>query len=251
MEGRRPNELMLALYNPEGYAVNFGLLAQSLVDEGVRLGGPRVTVEFEREVLKVEKEGEGYQITTNQGSVTTRVAVFDTDAYSLGFAKSMGLGLHFSLIPVAGSFYFSPQLLAGKVYRVQDPRMPFAAAHGDPDLTRTGQTRWGPTARFYPVLEARKLSTAPAYFRSSGLLRSATWVSFFSILLEPIRAWYLIKNFFYDLPLVGKYFFLPEVKRIVPTLKARDLAVARGYGGMRLQRVDTTTRELLLGEGKI
>jgi malate dehydrogenase (quinone) len=26
---------------------------------------------------------------------------------------------------------------------------------------------------------------------------------------------------------------------------------ARGYGGMRLQRVDTRTRELLLGEGKI
>jgi malate dehydrogenase (quinone) len=169
----------------------------------------------------------------------------------LGFAKSLGYGKNFSLIPIAGSFYFSPEKLRGKVYTVQEPRMPFAAVHGDPDLTRANATRWGPTARFYPVLEAGKLSTLPKFFASSGLHRIQTWISFISILLEPIRFWYLLKNFFYDLPIIGVYFFLPQVRKIVPTMQANDLHWARGYGGMRLQRVDTNTRELLLGEGKI
>ena len=48
-----------------------------------------------------------------------------------------------------------------------------------------------------------------------------------------------------------KYLFLKQVQKIVPALQAKDLTRAKGYGGMRLQRVDTTTHELLLGEGKI
>ena len=34
-------------------------------------------------------------------------------------------------------------------------------------------------------------------------------------------------------------------------MQAKDLKLARKYGGMRLQRVDTDTHELKLGEGKI
>lgn len=53
------------------------------------------------------------------------------------------------------------------------------------------------------------------------------------------------------LPLVGTYMFLKNVRKIVPTIKLRDIQKAKGYGGMRLQRVDTITSELQLGEGKI
>ena len=180
-----------------------------------------------------------------------KVVVVDTDAYSLGFAKQLGYGKEFSLIPIAGSFYFTKEVLNGKVYTMQDSRMPFAAAHGDPDLTMAGVTRFGPTARFLPVLESRKLKTAGAFFASAGLGNTKTWKSFFKILLEPVRFKYLVKNLLYELPYVGKYLFVSQVQKIVPTLKGSDLKRAQGYGGMRLQRVDTNTKELLLGEGKI
>lgn len=249
MRGRDPREPVLALYTPEGYAVNFGLLAQSLGHEAQK--SERVDLLLGHRVERIEKREAGYTLHTNRGPLYAKAVVVDADAYSLGFAKSLGYGKEFSLIPVAGSFYFTPEKLRGKVYRVQAPRMPFSAVHGDPDLTRPGATRWGPTARFYPVLEAGKLSTMWSFFTSSGFERLATWVSFVSILLEPIRFWYLIKNFFYDLPIIGKYIFIPQIRKIVPTLRVADLEWAKGYGGMRLQRVDTTTREILLGEGKI
>jgi len=62
---------------------------------------------------------------------------------------------------------------------------------------------------------------------------------------------YLVKNALYDLPLMGKILFLSNIRKIVPSVKARNLKKAKGFGGMRLQRVDTETHELQLGEGRI
>lgn len=251
MRGRNRREKVLALYNPEGYAVNFSRLAESFASEVEKNWGERAKVLLNREVQTIERANGGYALKTNAGTISARIVIVDADAYSLGFAKSLGYGKEFSLIPVAGNFYFTPERLRGKVYRVQDPRMPFAAVHGDPDLTQPSATRWGPTARFYPVLEARNLRTMKSFFAASGLHRIQTWVSFAFILLDPVRFWYLLRNLLYEIPIIGKHLFLPQVKTIVPTLRARDLRRAVGYGGMRLQRVNTHTRELLLGEGKI
>jgi malate dehydrogenase (quinone) len=247
VEGRG-NEPIAAIFNPAGHAVDFGKLAQSLVSRAAKAGAE---VRCGVEVLHTEKTGDGYRLATSRGEYRAKVVIFDTDAYTLQFAKRLGYGKEFSLIPIAGSFYFTPERLRGKVYRVQDPRMPFAAIHGDAELTASGLTRWGPTARFYPVLEARRVSTAAAFFASSGLGRAATWLSFAAILLDPIRFWYLLRNLFYDLPLVGTFFLLPSLRTIVPTMRWSEISRASGYGGMRLQRVDTKTRQLLLGEGKI
>lgn len=251
MRGRDLHEPVLALFNPDGYAINFGMLAESLVQEAQKQSTKQVEVLLEHKVLSIDQQGDKYILHTNRGTIMANAVVVNADAHSLGFAKKLGYGKNFSLIPVAGSFYFTPERLRGKVYRVQEPRMPFAAIHGDPDLTMPEVTRWGPTARFYPVLEARRLGTTVSFFASAGLHRIQTWASFITILLEPIRFIYLLKNFFYDLPIIGKYMFLPQVQRIVPTLRAQNLRWAKGYGGMRLQRVDTNTKELLLGEGKI
>lgn len=250
MRGRDKLQPVIALFNPEGYAVNFGLLAQSFVEQA-RSSHKNVNVVLDTQVDEIIPNSGGYTIRTNKGVLFARAVVLDTDAYSLGFAKKLGYGKEYSLIPIAGSFYFTSKRLNGKVYRVQNPRMPFAAVHGDPELTKEGLTRWGPTARFYPVLEARKLNTMFSFFRSSGFERMQTWMSFVSILLDPVRFLYLLKNLFYDLPVVGKYLLLPQLQLIIPTMHGSDLSRAKGYGGMRLQRVDTRTRELLLGEGKI
>ena len=251
MRGRDPHESVLAFFEKNGYAVDFGALSKSLAKnaQNTRSG---IDVYTSCEVTRVARSSDGYLLHTRHGwTITARAVIFDTDAYSLGFAKSLGYGKEFSLIPIAGSFYFTPKLLRGKVYTVQEPRMPFAAVHGDPDLTRDDVTRWGPTARFYPVLEAGKIGTMLAFLKASGGLRWQTYASFISILLEPIRFVYLARNFFYDLPIIGVYFFAPQVRKIVPSIRVHDIKRAKGYGGMRLQRVDTNTRELLLGEGKI
>jgi malate dehydrogenase (quinone) len=251
MKGRKTDEPVLALFNPHGYAVNFGKLTASFAAEAQKQTDKNVELLLNCEVKEIIRTEKGYDLKTDTGILSAHSVVVDTDAYSLGFAKSLGYGKEFSLIPIAGSFYFSAERLRGKVYRVQTPGMPFAAVHGDPDLTIGKSTRWGPTARFYPVLEARKFKTMAAFFAASGLQLPKTWLSFIIILLDPTRFWYLLKNFFYDLPYIGKRLLLPELQKIVPTLQASDLRPAKGYGGMRLQRVDTNSHELLLGEGKI
>lgn len=251
MQGRSAGESVLALCNEDGYAVNFGALAQSFVDKA-QSDTERVSVRLGTKVIQVAKDPQGgYILTTDKGVVQAEVVIFDTDAYSLGFAKSLGYGQEYSLIPIAGTFYFTRQILNGKVYTMQEPKLPFAAVHGDPDVNVPDKTRWGPTARFLPVLESYKFSTMKDYFSSAGLGKLRTWGSFLRILLEPVRFFYLLKNILYEIPFLGKYFFVKTIQKIAPQVRAKDLQIAKGFGGMRLQRVDIHKNELQLGEGKI
>ncbi len=249
VEGRDPRVPLNAIA-AEGYAVDFERLAQTFV-ENVQKQHPHVETFFGHRVEQLRKVDDGYEVVTKRNTFRTRVLVVDADSYSLLLAKQLGYGTEFSLIPIAGNFYFSRPLLKGKVYTVQEPKLPFAAVHGDPDVRVPGKTRWGPTARFHPVLEARRFATSLDFLRSSGFHRWQTWVSFVAILFDPVRFFYLLENMLYELPLIGTWMFLKHVRKIVPTIKYRDVELAQGYGGMRLQRVDTNQRELLLGEGKI
>jgi len=254
VRGRPPHEPIVALAQM-GYAVDYQKLAESLVDQTLARADAsgRVKIFLGSPVTDVERDADGQWkvLCANSQTLRARVVVFDADAYSLLFAKRLGLGKEFSLIPVAGTFFFTNEVLKGKVYTVQEPRLPFSAIHGDPDVRVEGKTRWGPTARFFPVLEARSWKTSLDYFAVSGLHRLRTWRSFAVILLDPLRFWYLLRNLLYEIPLIAPYFFAQRVRKIVPTLTGADFVRARGFGGMRLQRVNTNTHELLLGEGKI
>lgn len=254
IRGRPAGEPVAALAQM-GYAVDYQRLAQSFVDQTLARpdASRRVDVILNSPVTDVvrEKDGTWKILRADEEALRARVVIFDADAYSLLFAKRLGLGKEFSLIPVAGTFFFTKQVLQGKVYTVQEPRLPFSAVHGDPDVRVPGKTRWGPTARFFPVLEARKWNTSRDYFSVSGLHRLRTWKSFSVILLDPLRFWYLARNIVYEIPFVAPYFFARQARKIVPTVTGADFVRARGFGGMRLQRVNTRTHELLLGEGKI
>jgi malate dehydrogenase (quinone) len=251
MEGRDPSVPVLALATDEGYGVDFERLSQSFVDGALR-AKPEYVASYNSAVACIKKEEGGYSIEIKgRARECARAVIVDADSYSLYFAKQLGYGKNYSLIPIAGSFYFSKKILRGKVYTVQEPLLPFAAVHGDPDVRVPDVTRWGPTARFYPVLESGNTKTMRHYALSSGLGRLRTWVSFFKILLEPVRFKYLLMNMLYELPLIGKHMLVKNVQKIAPSMRASDLTKAEGYGGMRLQRVDTDTCELQLGEGKI
>lgn len=263
VKGRAPREQILALYTEDGYAVDYEMLARSFVDEAKKLaernkpfdyahGKRKIDVHLNADVSEIVHSYGGFTVYLKNGmKISARVVVSDADSYSLLFAKRLGLGREFSLIPVAGSFYFSNKMLNGKCYTMQDPQLPFAAVHGDPDVRVPGKTRWGPTARFFPVLEARNWKTSLDYFAVSGLQRWQTWISFITILLEPMRLYYLLRNLLYEIPFAGNWFYAREVRKIIPSIRSRDISRAQGFGGMRLQRVNTKTRELLLGEGKI
>lgn len=248
----RENEKLTALYTDDGYAVNFEKLANQFIEHATSIRDG-IFVQFNQEVVSVKKQGTDYLVKTKSGKeFTTKVLIINADSYSLYFAKQLGYGKEFSLIPIAGSFYFSKPILKSKVYTVQDPKLPFAAVHGDPDIARDDQvTRWGPTARFFPTLEAHSFKSIFDFLKSSGFEKFATWKSFFTILLDKTRFFYLLENMLYELPWIGKRMFIKNVRKIIPTMKASDVTLAKGYGGMRLQRVNTRTKELLLGEGKI
>lgn len=247
VEGRSPEEPILALHN-RGHAVDYQMLAMSFIKQARRDG---VDTFFDTEVVDIVQKFDGYTVRTKRGDFSARSIVVNADSYSLFFAKKLGLGKEFSLIPVAGTFFFSPELLRGKVYTIQNPNLPFAAVHGDPDVNVSGQTRWGPTARIFPVLESGNIRTVIDYFSSAGLLRLKTWISFVRILSDPVKFFYLLKNGLYEIPLFGAWLFLRNIRKIVPLISFSQIRRAKGFGGMRLQRVDTKTGELKLGEGKI
>jgi malate dehydrogenase (quinone) len=151
---------------------------------------------------------------------------------------------------VAGSFYFTPDLLRGKVYTVQNDQLPFAAIHGDPDVRAPGQTRFGPTALLLPLLERYR----PASFweflqvlRLDGAVLAVLWQLFWN---RGIRN-YILRNLLFELPWLRRRLFLADARKIVPGMRLEDLRVARGYGGVRPQLIDKLNRRLLLGEASI
>ena len=75
--------------------------------------------------------------------------------------------------------------------------------------------------------------------------------AFFAILSDLTILGYMIMNFIYDFPVVGKFLFIRKVRKIVPSIRFKDLKFARGYGGIRPQIVNLRSRKLEMGEAKI
>jgi malate dehydrogenase (quinone) len=170
--------------------------------------------------------------------------------HSLKLAHDLGYGLHYSCLPVAGSYYFTPQVLNGKVYTVQNDKLPFAAIHGDPDVLVPGKTRFGPTALILPLLERYNFKTLPDFLQVFRFDRRVAKVLWDLFRVADIRN-YMLKNMLFEVPFVRKILFLKDVRKIVPALRYVDLGFARKVGGIRPQLIDKTQRKLLMGEAKI
>lgn len=248
VKDRVPDEEILALFTEEGYTIDFQKLAQSFL-QSIDHSGKSIELMMDTRVRSVKKEGE-YHIQTDRGAIAAKVVVFTAGAYSLLFAKSLGYGKDYALLNVAGNFYIAPGVLNGKVYTVQLKQIPFAAIHGDAEVHDISKTRFGPTAKVTLLLELRKYATIFDYFKTAGLSINAL-LSFFNILSQKAISRYIIKNYVYDIPLIGKRFFLKEARKIVPSIQLSDLQLAKGYGGIRPQIVNLKTKRLELGEAKI
>jgi malate dehydrogenase (quinone) len=249
VEGRDPDQEILALITDDGYTVDFKRLCHSFVDNAKSLN-PGIEIQLNTRLLKIEKKQGCYWVKTNNSEIRTNVIVVAAGGHSLMIAKSLGYGKNLSILSMAGSFYTAPKVLNGKVYTIQVAKLPFAAIHGDPEVHNEKITRFGPTAKPIFQLERHNSSTFLEYWKTFGLGLSPI-ISLFKIIFDKVLFNYIILNFLYDLPLIGKKLFINQIRMIVPGIKMNELKFARGIGGTRPQIVNNTTRKLEMGEAKL
>jgi malate dehydrogenase (quinone) len=249
VQGRDPDQEIAALVTPDGYTVDFKRLSHSFVDNAQKLK-PEAAVQLNTRLLKLRKEGEAWIAETNNGNIRARVVVVAAGAHSLMFAKSAGYGRNLSILSMAGSFYTAHKVLNGKVYTIQLEKLPFAAIHGDPEVHDPSVTRFGPTAKPIFRLERYNAKTIGEYWKTFGISLGSIY-SLIRILFDKVLFGYVVLNFLYDLPFIGKRLFIREVRRIIPALRLSELEFAKGVGGTRPQIVNNTTHKLEMGEAKL
>jgi malate dehydrogenase (quinone) len=249
----RKEEIVATGTTDDYCAVDFQALAQSFSLDCVRLDrhtAKQVTQLFSTKVDSIRRDGRDYVLETNRGLLQARAVVVCAGGHSLLMAQDMGLGLDYACLPVAGSFYFAPEALNGKVYRVQNPKLPFAAIHGDHDIKERGKTRFGPTAFMVPMLERHNRDTIAEFLKVLQFDRSVA-ATLQDVLKEKEVRNYIFRNFLYEVPGLNRRLFVREIQTIVPSIEASEITYADGFGGLRPQLIDKAARKLRMGEAKI
>jgi malate dehydrogenase (quinone) len=246
---------ILALGSTDEYtAVNFEALSRSFVRQAqshaVEHPEKTVDVHYNETVIHIKIEDDGFMVETQGTCYRARALVACAGGHSLKLAHDLGYGHHYSVLPIAGSYYFTPHVLNGKVYTVQNDALPFAAIHGDPDVLVPGVTRFGPTALVLPILERYNFKTLPDFFQVFRFDRRVAKVLWDLLRVKDIRN-YMFKNMLFEIPFIRRWFFLKDVRKIIPSLKLRDLKFATKVGGIRPQLIDKDHCKLLMGEAKI
>ena len=247
----RPEDIVAMGARGEYTTVDFKALSDTFIDNTLKIKDKITDIFFNNEVKEIQKIGSIYHIQTTMSQFTADFVVVDAGAHSLFLAHKMGHGLDFGCLPMAGSFYMSNRkILNGKVYMVQNPKLPFAALHGDPDILVNGFTRFGPTALMLPKLERFKPGTYIDFLKTLRLDANVFKI-FYDLLKDSDIRNYVLKNFMFEVPLINKKLFIQDAKKIVPSLGVDDISYAKGFGGVRPQILDKKNQKLLLGEASI
>ena len=251
----RPEPMNALFTENEHTGVNYNMLSNAFIEASRNVQNKTVDVTKQLEVEDIISEGPQsnptFILQTSQGRVRSKFVVVSSCGYSLLLAHKLGYGLNYGCLPVAGSFYYSrAPVLNGKVYTVQDPKLPFAAIHGDPDVYKQGFTRFGPTALPLPLLERDNWKSLKDFLTVSRIDRKYL-VTLIKLFADPVMLDFSIRNFIYELPFAGSRLFLKSVHKLIPSMRLEDLRFAHGCGGIRPQLIDKVSRKLLMGEGKI
>lgn len=251
INGQMRPEPCVALAILDDYsAVDYQRLSEAFIDKAKAKTDKQIQLLFNSEVDDIVEKDGIFSLVTGDKIIKARSVVVSAGGHSLLLAQKMGYGLEFSCLPVAGSFYFTPQVLRGKVYTVQNDALPFAAVHGDPDVLVEGKTRFGPTALLLPLLERYNNRTFFEFLRVLRLDSRVMKVFWDLFRIKDIRN-YIFKNFLFEVPLLRRWLFLKDARKIVPGLQLKDIEFAKGFGGIRPQLIDKNQARLLMGEAKI
>jgi len=251
----RPEPIIAMGVDNQYTTVDFGEMTKELVKAAQSTNSEKITdVYFNSEVDEIEKVGDKlFKVTTTNGTVyTADFVVVNAGAHSLYLAHKMGYGKHMGSLSIAGSFYITNETyLNGKVYMVQNDKLPFAALHGDPDILCDGKTRFGPTALVLLVLERYKGGKSLFQCLKTMNLDFDIVKIFWDLMKDSDIRNYLLKNFLFEIPGINKKLFVNDARKIVPSLSVEDIEYAKEFGGVRPQVLDKEKKKLMLGEASI
>ena len=250
----RPEPIIAMGAKDQYTTVDFGAMTKELAKAGQNADTTKTTdIFFNSEVEDIEKVGNKYKLTTVNGTVyTADFVVVNAGAHSLFLAHKMGYGKHMGSLSMAGSFYITNgEFLNGKVYMVQNDKLPFAALHGDPDILENGKTRFGPTALALLVLERYKGGKSIFQCLKTMNIDGSILKIFWDLLKDSEIRNYVFKNFLFEVPGINKGLFVKDARKIVPSLSVDDLEYAKGFGGVRPQVLNKTEKKLMLGEASL
>lgn len=247
-------EPILAMGTATQYTtVDFGAMSNALAKQGQEATDVLTDIFYNSQVTEIiEKEDKTFEVITKEGETyTADFVVVNAGAHSLFLAHQMGYGQHMGCLPMAGSFYMTDgHFLNGKVYMVQNNKLPFAALHGDPDILSEGKTRFGPTALMLPKLERYKPGTYLDFLKTLNFDFHIVKI-FWDLLKDSDIRNYVFKNFLFEVPFINKKLFVQDATKIVPSLSVDDITYAEGFGGVRPQVLDKEKEKLMLGEASI
>ena len=250
----RPEPIIAMGAKDQYTTVDFGAMTKELAKAGQAADTSKTTdIFFNSEVEEIEKVGNKYKLTTVNGTVyTADFVVVNAGAHSLYLAHKMGYGKHMGSLSMAGSFYITNgEFLNGKVYMVQNDKLPFAALHGDPDILENGKTRFGPTALALLVLVRYKGGKSIFQCLKTMNIDGSILKIFWDLLKDSEIRNYVFKNFLFEVPGINKGLFVKDARKIVPSLTVDDLEYAKGFGGVRPQVLNKTEKKLMLGEASL
>ena len=249
----RPEPILAMGAKSEYTTVDFGEMTKEMAKAAKTQENVITDIFYNAEVEKIEKVDNIYKVTTiSKTEFTCDFVVVNAGAHSLYLAHKMGYGQHMGSLSMAGSFYItSGKFLNGKVYMVQNNKLPFAALHGDPDILCDGRTRFGPTALALLVLE--RYNGFKTFFQCCKTMNiDGNILKIFWDLVKDseIRS-YVFRNFLFEVPGINKGLFVKDAQKIVPSLSVDDIEYAKGFGGVRPQVLDKKQQKLMLGEASI
>jgi len=249
----RPEPILAMGTSTQYTTVDFGAMSNALAKQAKEATDAVTDIFYNSQVKDIiEQADKTFEVTTKNGETyTADFVVVNAGAHSLFLAHQMGYGKHMGCLPMAGSFYMTENhFLNGKVYMVQNNKLPFAALHGDPDILAEGKTRFGPTALMLPKLERYKKGTYLDFIKTLNFDLHIVKI-FWDLLKDSDIRNYVFKNFLFEVPLINKKLFVQDAKKIVPSLSVDDITYAQGFGGVRPQVLDKEKEKLMLGEASI
>ncbi len=250
VDGRDRHEPIVSLFTERGGAVDFRRVTKSFFEQA-RATQASIDVRFEASVKAIERTADGFLVRTNTSDIRARTVIVCAGSASLLFAHRMGLGKNLVLFPVMGNFYRVQGSLSGKVYTVQgNPKIPFVSLHADPAVYDRNETRIGPTTSLTCFLERGSWKSAIEFLRS-GTLTPRGMHGLLRTISDPDLFGFGLKQALYEIPLVGKTCLASDVRKIIPLVKADDLAFDHGAGGVRGQPIDLDTGRMAIGAEKI